>query len=72
MSMPEQSPTPLDKMQSAIQLAGFHYIVCLKALPTNADHRLTIEKMEYVFAERIAGHYIPSFNAGQPWSYSEI
>lgn len=47
--MPEQSPTPLDKMQSAIQLAGFHYIVCLKALPTNADHRLTIEKMEYVF-----------------------
>ena len=49
MSMSEQSLTPLDKMQSAIQLAGFHYIVCLKALPTNADHRLAIEKMEYVF-----------------------
>lgn len=47
--MSEQNSTPLDKMQSAIQLAGFHYIVCLKALPTNADHWLTIEKMEYVF-----------------------
>ena len=47
--MSEQSPTPLDKMKSAIQLAGFHYIVCLKAVPTNADHQFTIEKMEYSF-----------------------
>lgn len=46
----EQSPTPLDRMRSAIQPAGFHYIVCLRARPTSADHRLTIdEKMGYVF-----------------------
>lgn len=36
-------------MQSVIQLAGFHYIVCLKALPTNLDYKLKIGKMEYVF-----------------------
>jgi len=47
--MPERIPTPLDKMRSAIQLAGFHYIVCLKALPTNADHEITFDKMTYAF-----------------------
>ncbi|OCJ48794.1 hypothetical protein A6U92_11820 [Agrobacterium rubi] len=36
-------------MQSAIQLAAFRYIVCLKATPTNADHRLTIDNTDYVF-----------------------
>lgn len=47
--MSEQPSAPLDNMQSAIQLAGFHYIACLKAHPTNADHRLKIEDAEYVF-----------------------
>ncbi|HVV73882.1 MAG TPA: hypothetical protein VHI52_20675 [Verrucomicrobiae bacterium] len=47
--MPQQKFTPLDKIRSAIQLAGFHYVACLKAIPTNADHRLKIEKMEFVF-----------------------
>ncbi|GGB12102.1 hypothetical protein GCM10011491_44960 [Brucella endophytica] len=40
---------PLDKMQSAIQLAAFHYIACLKAMPSNADHKLTIGKAEFHF-----------------------
>jgi hypothetical protein len=47
--MLEPHPTPLEKMQSAIQLAGFHYIVCMKALPTNADYHLSIERVDYVF-----------------------
>lgn len=42
-------PKPLDKIHSVIQLAGFHYIACLKATPSNADHSLTIEKTEYHF-----------------------
>lgn len=40
----------LDRMHSAIQLAGFHYITCLKATPTSADHQLTVEKSTFVFA----------------------
>jgi hypothetical protein len=47
--MCEQSPTSKDKMQSAIQLAGFHYIVCLKTVPTNADHEIFTEKIAYSF-----------------------
>ncbi|WP_416407903.1 hypothetical protein [Agrobacterium rosae] len=47
--MPEQTATARDRMQSAIQLAAFRYIVCLKATPTNADHRLTIDNTVYVF-----------------------
>ncbi len=47
--MPGQSPTALEKMRNAIQLAGIHYIVCMKARPTNADRRLKIGSMEYVF-----------------------
>ena len=42
-------PKPLDKMQSAIQLSAFHYIVCLKALPTNADSTLAFEDTEFHF-----------------------
>ncbi|PYE30178.1 hypothetical protein C8J35_12318 [Rhizobium sp. PP-F2F-G38] len=40
---------PLDRMQSAIQLAAFHYIVCLKATPSNKDHTLATKDMEYYF-----------------------
>lgn len=47
--MSDQKFTPLDKMQSAVQQAGFHYIVCLKARPTNADYHLMIEKTDYHF-----------------------
>ena len=42
-------PKPLDKMHSAIQLAAFHYIACLKAAPSNADYTLTIENSEFHF-----------------------
>ena len=45
-----ESVTSLDKMQSAIQLAAFHYIACMKACPTNQDHRVNIDKTEYIFA----------------------
>lgn len=41
--------TALGRLQSAIQLAGFHYIVCLKARPTSADHRLKFERTEFSF-----------------------
>ncbi|MBO9655175.1 MAG: hypothetical protein J7562_12655 [Agrobacterium tumefaciens] len=47
--MEQRLITPLDKMHSAIQLAAFHYIVCLKAVPTNADHKLVFDKKEYHF-----------------------
>lgn len=47
--MDQKSISPLDKMQSAIQLAAFHYIACLKAIPTNADHKLIIGDAEYHF-----------------------
>ncbi len=47
--MEQRLITPLDKMYSAIQLAAFHYIVCLKAVPTNADHKLVFDKKEYCF-----------------------
>lgn len=47
--MDQRLVTPLNKMQRAIQLAAFHYIVCLKATPTNDDHKLNIDKREYVF-----------------------
>src|SRR4051794_39020192 len=39
----------LNKMHSAVQLAGFHYIACLKASPTNADHKLTFGKSTFDF-----------------------
>lgn len=45
----EEKPKPPDKMRSAIQLAGFHYIACMKAMPSNADHKLTIGKSEFFF-----------------------
>lgn len=47
--MDQRSIDPLDKIQSAVQLAAFHYIVCLKAKPTNADHTLIFGKTEYHF-----------------------
>lgn len=40
---------PLDRMHTAIQLAAFHYIVCLKTTPSNKDHKLTTSKIEYHF-----------------------
>ncbi|MBB3947060.1 hypothetical protein GGQ73_003024 [Rhizobium skierniewicense] len=40
---------PLDKMQRAIQLAAFHYIACLKATPSNADHQVTIRGLNFNF-----------------------
>lgn len=42
-------PTALAKMQSAIQLAAFHYIVCLKATPSNSDCMLKIGSLEFHF-----------------------
>ena len=42
-------PTRLDRFHTAVQLAGFHYIACLKARPTKADHELTSGKSTYVF-----------------------
>lgn len=47
-------PTRLDRFHTAVQLAGFHYIACLKAQPTKADHELTFGKSTYVFMS-IAG-----------------
>lgn len=42
-------PSRLDRFHTAVQLAGFHYIACLKARPTKADHELTFGKSTYVF-----------------------
>jgi len=36
-------------MHSAVQLAGFHYIACLKAVPTSADHSLAFGNSTYSF-----------------------
>jgi len=47
--MTEQYLKPFQRIQNAIQLAGFHYIVCLKAVPTNADYWISIEKKRYSF-----------------------
>ncbi|NIK88335.1 hypothetical protein FHS83_001653 [Rhizomicrobium palustre] len=47
--MSEYLPNPVGKMQSEIQLAGFHYIVCMKTRPTNADCKLSLENVEYSF-----------------------
>jgi hypothetical protein len=49
MNTIERPPTALDRMHSAVQLAGFHYIACMKARPTNDDHHLTIGSSQYVF-----------------------
>ncbi|UIJ73220.1 hypothetical protein [Aurantimonas sp. HBX-1] len=46
--MPDQ-PKPLEKMHTAIQLAAFHYIACLKATPSNADYTVTIGNLEFRF-----------------------
>lgn len=40
----------LAKMQRAIQLAGFHYIACLKARPSSADSELRMGTAHYSFA----------------------
>jgi hypothetical protein len=40
---------PLNKMHSAIQLAAFHYIVCLKTKPSNADHKISVYDFEFHF-----------------------
>ncbi len=49
MSNFELHQNPLNRMQSAIQQAGFHYIVCLKAYVTNADYKVKIKNTEYSF-----------------------
>ena len=40
----------LGKMQSAIQLAGFHYIACLKVRPSSADGELRMDGAHFTFA----------------------
>lgn len=47
--MADGSPTALDRMQSAVQLAAFHYIACMKARPSNDDHQVTIGSSNYAF-----------------------
>jgi hypothetical protein len=44
-------PKPLDKIHSAIQLAAFRYIACLKATPSNADYKLAIGASEVHFGK---------------------
>jgi hypothetical protein len=46
---PQSRPNALSTMRSAIQLAGFRYIVCLKATPTTSDYQITLDKMTYAF-----------------------
>lgn len=41
--------TSLDKLHSAVQLAAFHYIVCLKAEPNNEDNSLKIGNRQFIF-----------------------
>ncbi|MEJ1119774.1 hypothetical protein V9K92_14975 [Phyllobacterium sp. CCNWLW109] len=40
---------PIQKIQRAIQLAGFHYIASLKSHPTRADHEITYIDKTYSF-----------------------
>lgn len=43
-------PAPIHVMQTAIQLAGFHYITCLKTTPTNQNGSAVIGQNAYVFS----------------------
>jgi hypothetical protein len=49
------SLSPLNKMKSAIQLAGYHYITCLKAMAGNENCELEIKGTNYCF-ENIRTH----------------
>jgi hypothetical protein len=41
--------SPLHKMQNAVQLAGFHYITCLRAKTGSENSQLEIQGTPYVF-----------------------
>lgn len=60
--------SPLDKMQSDIQLAAFRYIACLKATPTNKDFQIEFEDTIFSF-DSIRGIETPRLHADfQRWA----
>lgn len=62
----------LDRMQRAVQLAGFHYIACLKARPSNADHKLTFGKSTYDFMAIAAADSQELHSEFQGWAATSV